>query len=208
MHIHHLVNGGHIISDFLRSIADTAKMTYDVTIHDYYLICPRINLIDQRGSYCGEPAVSACDDCVAANGSWLGRFSVGLWREQSARLLRGARKVFVPSKDVAMRVSRHFPGVTASIRPHPDEARSIIVRGISERVAKMAPRRAAVIGAIGPHKGAAVLYRTAEYAKRFALPIDFVVIGCTDRDSEFQISAMWSSPVLTKSGRAPVATIS
>ena len=93
MHIHHVVGGGHSVSDCLRWIATEAKLQYDITIHDYYLICPRINLVDQRGIYCGEPSVQQCEKCVAANGSWLGQFSVGLWREQSARLLHGARKI-------------------------------------------------------------------------------------------------------------------
>ena len=185
MHIHHLVGAGHAASDMMRAIASAAEITYDVTVHDYYLICPRINLIDESGFYCGEPAVSACDSCVVANGSWLGRFPVGPWREQSARLLHGARKVFAPSKDVAARVTRYFPGVTTSVVSHPDDARSILVRGVSGWIAPMVPRRVAVIGTIGPHKGAAVLHRTAEYARRCALPINFVVIGQTDRDSEF-----------------------
>jgi len=30
---------------------------YDVFVHDYAWVCPRITLIDGSGRYCGEPAI-------------------------------------------------------------------------------------------------------------------------------------------------------
>jgi hypothetical protein len=45
---------------------------YDVFVHDYAWICPRVTLIDGSGRYCGEPAVAVCQACVRRNGSNLG----------------------------------------------------------------------------------------------------------------------------------------
>ena len=58
---------------------------YDVFVHDYAWICPRVTLIDGSGRYCGEPAVSVCQVCVRRNGSHLGEaISVPALRERSA----------------------------------------------------------------------------------------------------------------------------
>ena len=40
---------------------------YDVTVHDYAFFCPRIDLIDEAGRYCGEPNVEVCERCVSLN---------------------------------------------------------------------------------------------------------------------------------------------
>ena len=37
-----------------------------VAVHDYYAICPQINLLPWRYSlYCGEPDMAACNACIA-----------------------------------------------------------------------------------------------------------------------------------------------
>ena len=42
---------------------------YRVFIHDYAWICPRVTLLSGAGKYCGEPAIEACEACVAQHGS-------------------------------------------------------------------------------------------------------------------------------------------
>ena len=46
---------------------------FDFTVHDYFTICPRVNLLPMIDSqHCGEPAPALCNDCIAqspANGA-------------------------------------------------------------------------------------------------------------------------------------------
>ena len=44
------------------------RIPYDWSIHDYYAICPRINLLGARGRYCGEPDDAGCNDCLSRLG--------------------------------------------------------------------------------------------------------------------------------------------
>ena len=56
---------------------------YDWTIHDYYTICPGVNLIGERGTYCGEPDQAGCNRCLARVGDDQGRpvpESIAAWR--------------------------------------------------------------------------------------------------------------------------------
>jgi GT2 family glycosyltransferase len=154
---------------------------YDLFVHDYAWICPRVTLIDGSGRYCGEPAVTACQRCVRRNGSNIGeKIAVPALRARSDAWLRGARHVWAPSLDTATRLQRHFPELEVQVRPHatpkPPEA---AVRRPVER----ALLRIALLGAIGDHKGYAVLLACARDARARGLPLEFVVIGYTRDDA-------------------------
>jgi GT2 family glycosyltransferase len=154
---------------------------YDIVVHDYSWICPRVTLIDGSGRYCGEPAVTVCQTCVRRNGSSLGeKISVPALRARSDRWLRGARRVTAPSPDTATRLRRHFSGLTVHVQPH---AAPVAATPLPSRDARRKVIRVALIGAIGDHKGYNVLLRCARDARARRLPLEFVVIGYTRNDA-------------------------
>ena len=179
VHLHHLIGFDPVVRD----LAGALGVTADFTIHDYFTICPRINMVDDRDSYCGGPDVETCNACVKRNGSEIGSgIDVNEWRMESARLLSGARRVFVPSRDALARMEGHIEGVQWRLRPHP-ETMSREPEALGFRDGDPGgPLRVAVIGAIGFHKGAAVLAECAIDAAKRDLPIEYHVIGYTDRD--------------------------
>lgn len=154
---------------------------YDVFVHDYAWICPRVTLIGGTGRYCGEPAIAGCNACVRRNGTNLDeRISTTTLRERSAKWLRGARRVVVPSPDAAARLRRYFPWRAVEVLPN--SAGSFPFH----RLWPARPDgivRVAVIGAIGRHKGYAVLLACARHARARRLPIEFIVIGYTENDA-------------------------
>lgn len=153
---------------------------YDVYLHDYAWVCPRITLVDATRQYCGEPALRQCERCVKQNGSDLMEdIGVRDLRQRSARWLRGARQVFAPSHDLAMRYARHFPERSIEVRPIESE---VVVAPRRRREADPAPVRVALIGGIGAHKGYRVLRACVRDALRRKLPLEFVVIGYTEAD--------------------------
>lgn len=152
---------------------------HDVYIHDYVWICPRITLIDESRRYCGEPALAACEACVQRNGSNLEEdISVAQLRTRSARWLSGARSVYAPSADAAVRISHHFPTLRIQVRGA--EALPLISSTFTPTPAP--PVRVALIGAIGVHKGYRQLLACARDAAERSLPLEFVVIGFTEDD--------------------------
>ncbi|MFB9971373.1 FkbM family methyltransferase [Pseudoroseomonas cervicalis] len=149
VHIHHLAGMPEAAADFLRLACARAGLAYDVTLHDYMAACPRITMIDRGGVYCGEPALESCERCIARDGSPFGHPSVWEWRERFGRLLRGARRRYVPDADVAERLGRHFPGLGFTLRPHPEPA-------LPERpaTATAPPRGGAACGGDRRHRAA------------------------------------------------------
>ena len=187
IHVHHLADLPMDAADFFRIGAKRLGIHYDVTIHDYFYVCPRINLIDASGFYCGEPDEDGCTRCLSHAGSEFGAPEIWSWRDRYERFLRGARAVFVPDRDVALRLERYLPGLPYAIRPHPESA-----HGETAQAAAGAPggararRRIGLIGAIGPHKGSRLLLECARIARNRGLPVDFTVIGYTDVDAELE----------------------
>ncbi len=154
---------------------------YDIFVHDYSWICPRVTLIDGSGRYCGEPAVSACEKCVRRNGSQLGEaISVRALRARSTTWLRGARQVSAPSADTARRLERHVEGLQVQVAPH---AASILPAPLAPRQTPRQVTRVALIGAIGDHKGYQVLLACARNARARRLSLEFVVVGYTSADA-------------------------
>jgi GT2 family glycosyltransferase len=162
----------------LETVAELG-IPYDVYIHDYAWICPRLTLVGGAGVYCGEPPVEDCETCILNHGTALEEsLTVGGLRARSAWILSRARTVIVPSNDVHTRLARYFPGLPMRVTPW---------EGPINRASQPAPRlggrvRVAVIGAISIAKGYQVLLQCARDAAGRDLNLEFVVIGYTFGD--------------------------
>jgi glycosyltransferase involved in cell wall biosynthesis len=159
---------------------------YDWTIHDYFAICPRGHLNRADGSYCGEPEADDCDRCLGRLGDYNGSpvlESITAWRERFSRQLSNARRIFAPSEDVRRRLKQHLPELPVLLRPHFES-----LPEVSSLAAPLRPGdvvRVAVLGTIAPIKGSRRLLLCACDAMRRRLPVEFHIVGSTDRDEKF-----------------------
>jgi len=177
--LHHLLGHHATVLDLIAAL----DVPYDVHVHDYALICPRITLVGRERRYCGEPAVGTCEACIADLGSVSGEaISVAALRRRSGRLLAGARRILAPSHDAAARVRRHFPSLDVGVAPHGDDtllaAPAVPVVASCRGVA-----RVCIVGAIGVEKGYEILLECARDAADRDLPLEFIVVGHTIDDA-------------------------
>ena len=162
-HVHHTLG----LPESLFDALDERGVSYDWTIHDYHTICPRINLIGSGGRYCGEPDEAGCDRCLAQLGDDCGRQvseSIASWRKRYAGRLAGARRVFVPSADVARRLGRYFPGIQLTLRPH-EESLTIVDQTRATPSQADEAIRVALIGTLVAVKGSERLLACASDAR-------------------------------------------
>jgi len=127
-HIHY-----HSVIGFKNDIWDLPKLlnvSYDVTIHDYYFICPTIHLINNEDKYCNLPKETECEQCIKKSyfPYWVGDFfklyfhsSINTWRKIYEEKLRQARKVIFPSKSALEVLSRYIYLNNAVIKPHVEQ---------------------------------------------------------------------------------------
>ncbi len=184
VHVHHAGGFGLFGTDWIRSLPERLGCAYDLTLHDYAPVCPRLHFNLPDGHYCGEPDIDECERCVASFGSPNGYYPMWRWRPSWQPLLDGARRVICPSRDVADRMARYFPNVEYSIRPHPERLPASASHAPPANRRPGDPIRVAVPGAIGEQKGYALILECAEDARRRKLPIRFRVVGYTMNDAD------------------------
>ena len=167
--------------DRLASLLPGAAVPFEMHLHDYLPLCPRINLVDEGGLYCGEPDEAGCDACLAARGSSFGAPGIVAWREAHRRLLAAAAVVVAPDEDAARRYRRRWPEIEVRVRPHEVVAQPGLPAGWSRREGEVF--RIAAIGAITRIKGLEVLRACARTARAEGLPLEFHVVGTTSNDA-------------------------
>lgn len=175
-------------------LPEALGVPYDVSLHDYLPICPRINLIGESGYYCGDAQYQpdVCHRCLALNGfddeagsdlllrNKFAEFGqdVRTWRAHYARILARARRVIAPSQTVTDIFHAHFADLAMQVIPHPEVADSLPVTMPARQ-----PGQVVVIGAIGQHKGYDILLGCVRQAAVQGLPLHFTVIGYTRDDA-------------------------
>ena len=183
--LHHLLGHPPAVAEIVAALG----VPYEVHVHDYAWVCPRVTLtrpVGRAGApgpdhYCGAPALPACEACIATYGSLLDEpIGVRALRQRSAVLLHGARRVVVASADAAARLRRYVRGVMPCVVPLGDDA---ALPPAAAPVPVAGRLRVCVVGAIGPAKGIDVLLACAGDAARRDLPLEFVVVGPTTEDT-------------------------
>lgn len=181
IHLHHLSGFPQRMSRLLAKLARELRVPYDVTAHDYYFICPSINLTYDSGMYESDPSIDVSDEWASRNPTPADRTPIWEWRERHNTLLKEARRVFAPSEDCARRIQRYFPEVSIFVRPHPEKEGDAPNLYLKHRAGTTI--HVAVIGRLSNHKGLQVILGMARDAKERRLPIHFHVIGDADQAS-------------------------
>ncbi|NDY90898.1 glycosyltransferase [Ideonella livida] len=181
LHIHHLIDFPPSAGPQLAEVCADLGIALRLAIHDYYTVCPRVNLVDASGRYCGEPTASGCNQCLAADrlGETVG--SIESWREASAQLLAAAQRVVVPSGDVARRLRTLLPALAVEVEPH-DQITPAHVLQMPPPQEGM-PLRLLVIGAINRIKGFEVVAGLAREIRQQAAPISLGLLGFSSDDA-------------------------
>ena len=194
IHFHHTMD----IANCVLNLPKDLGIPYDYTVHDYYSICPQINLVTVQNHYCGEPSEGVCNRCLAITPSSNGE-AIQSWRIRHASFVNGAKRVFVPSQDAVNRIHRYFSEANIILAPHPEAA--IEKERIARRnifISNDEPLKIAVIGALNLAKGADVLEECAIDAKKRNLDLEFHLIGYAYRNliSAPNSRLIWYGPYL------------
>ncbi len=171
IHFHHTIG----IHPCFWQLPEDLQLPFDYTIHDYYLACPQITMTDLDGNYCGEPDDNGCNRCLNVRPA-PGNITIDIWRDECGKLINAASRVFVPSNDVATRMSRYFPNANLCYAPHEKElCNDVMIQPIA--LAATQSIKVLVIGALSNFKGADLLEACAIKAYKDNLPIEFHLIG-------------------------------
>ncbi len=181
VHTHSLVDFTPEAALDLHKVITELTAYWKINLHDYKAICPRINLIDEDGRYCGEPDEAGCNRCLLERGSDFGVKSIRTWREIHHDALASADRIVVPDQDVSERLSHYFPDVTFEVLPH----EAIDLKAVQVKMPIIMAEenlRVVIVGAIGKIKGFNVIMDCAKLVQQHNIPITFIVMGYTMND--------------------------
>jgi GT2 family glycosyltransferase/glycosyltransferase involved in cell wall biosynthesis len=171
-HIHHLMS----MDVDVRALLHRLDIPFDVTVHDYFAICPQVNLLPLlQGEYCGEPDIARCNACIA-NRSCHGARDIVSWRMSQAWQFLESERVICPSEDVRNRLARYGFDRRAIMAPHEPVVGPWKLSPPS--LARSRPLRVAILGILAYHKGAITALSVASTCDPARLSIH--VIGRAD----------------------------
>jgi len=183
VHVHHLMS----MDVDARALLHHLGVPFDVTVHDYFAICPQVNLLPWlQGAYCGEPDVAGCNACIADRPSHGARDIVS-WRRDNMWQFLEADRVICPSEDVRKRLARYGLDRRAIVVPHEPVAAAPWPLS-SPSLGKGHPLRIAVIGVLANQKGALTVLTVASAAEHSELSIH--VIGYAEQELPQPLAAV------------------
>jgi GT2 family glycosyltransferase/glycosyltransferase involved in cell wall biosynthesis len=182
VHVHNISGSRERLQDALPKLG----IPYLLTVHDLQFACPTITLHRGDGFYCGAVTdAAACSACLAGQAGFE-RVDIVAWRERHRPVVQAAAAIVAPSRWAAETFQRYFPGVAVDVVPHGLPARAPR-RGGAVPVVLMPAEpvpTVAVLGAIGPDKGARRIERLAALATQRGAALRLVVVGYLDRQPE------------------------
>lgn len=186
VHLHHISGDRDRFLDAMPRVG----IPYGFTIHDLNFACPTITLHRADGFYCGaQTDIRVCGECLAGQPSFAG-IDIAQWRERHAAWAASAAFIVAPSRWAADTFRRYFPQSQVTVIPHGLPPRDARKPGGTQVV--LVPDddvpTVAIVGAIGPDKGARRVERLVALAAEREERIRFVVIGYLDRQQ-----AAWQS---------------
>jgi len=153
IHIHHLMR--HTFDCI--NIGNEYNIPVFITLHDYYLICPKVNLLDEEFNYCIDTrSDDKCRNCIKSSFGFDTYF-LKKWREEVLKILPKFSRIIVPSASAKEIFEREYNLDNITVIEH----------GMNENKAEVIVRHkkiqddtfnVAFIGGLAPNKGSGVIY--------------------------------------------------
>ena len=184
----HLHNLSRCRDGIITALANS-NLPYGYTVHDLGFACPTITFLAADGMYCGgETDADVCTRCLAAQPAFRD-IDIVAWRARHRHFLARSAFIIAPSEWAASMLTRYFPGHAIEIVPHgaPFESGATLPGVLRAGQTPVALPEddvptVAVLGAVGPDKGARRLERMVELVRRRGMRVRFVVIGYLDKE--------------------------
>ncbi len=90
--VNHLIDRPVQMMMWMRELGARLGVPYDVILHDYFMLCPRIDLVTGHGAFCDVAPSEVCVQCVTTYGAEVGDFDPLSWRDDHLAFLAGANR--------------------------------------------------------------------------------------------------------------------
>ena len=179
IHVQHLI--GHPLDVF--DVAQKSNIPLFFTVHDFYTICPRINLLNENLEYCNQSNLGKCSTCLMETTD-LPLNYITIWRNNLSDIFKKCDKIIAPSSSAIKILNKYYPDI--------EKKCSVIGHGHNEEISSCKNNNVsrkekifhiAYIGVLALHKGSKVFYELANL-EELKGKVKWSIFGTSDIKAE------------------------
>lgn len=168
----------------LREIQDFSKknnIPIRMLIHDYFSVCPTINLLNWEERYCGVPSCGECNECLKKVKSLqnLEYETIEKWRTEWKKFMMSCREVVVFSEDSRKILDKSF-GKLDNILVIPHQIK--FLPKLDKKFKTTKTLNIGLLGVLTKHKGRLLISQLAQIIEKEKLNIRIVLIGSSSKE--------------------------
>jgi glycosyltransferase involved in cell wall biosynthesis/2-polyprenyl-3-methyl-5-hydroxy-6-metoxy-1,4-benzoquinol methylase len=161
-------------------------------LHDFFSLCPAVNLMDDEGKYCGAACEKRCNSCIPHNRSnaCLEYVSGSMWRNKWKEFLLCCDEILAFSDNTAKLFKKAYPDVY-HLRVIPHKPHFLLP--LDKKAKTTETFNIGLLGVLCYKKGLEVVKKMVEHIEKNHLDIRLKLIGVSDEEID--------SPVFSYTGR-------
>ena len=170
----------YLLLDFILKLKKVTNAKLTMLAHDYFSVCPTINLMGNGGFYCGM-LCNEKEDCLKSNAYICdSRYhSIKDWRSNWGRFLAECDSVIVFSNDSRNILEKAY-GELKNIKVIPHITNKMLE---VHKKFKMSDKiNIGILGVLSDRKGLKIVKEMLERINQDKLPVNIVVIGTSEED--------------------------
>jgi GT2 family glycosyltransferase len=162
---------------WLTDQSDIGDIPINIALHDFFMLCPSLFLIDSERNYCGLPDSATCHSCFSRLpiDFPVGTDSIAEWRATWKKALAMINSIVAFSNSTRDLFTRIYPEYAEKIVVRPHSMARFRHQSISVDLSK--PLHIGVVGSIGWQKGWNIVKQLCEEIDSHRLPYRVTVIG-------------------------------
>jgi glycosyltransferase involved in cell wall biosynthesis len=199
VYINHLIWANHFSEVFYEIASACSSIELHIYLHDFFTLCPTVNLLDYKGKYCGVPYYTDCSNCInnyvqSSNATKFAKKQMSLylpelggdirnWRYLWLKIFDQAVSIIVPSGSTAEIFRRAYGGQYNQkivVKPHGVKETSRI--NPKNQITKTSFMNVYLLGYIDEHKGFKILKELIDRTADARINVCYHVLGWFEYD--------------------------
>lgn len=171
----------YLMLDEIRDFSKKNNVPVKMLIHDYFCVCPTINLLNDREVYCGVPEYKECNECLKRVKSLqsLEYESMERWRKEWGEFMRCCCEVIVFSEDSKNIIEKVFGTLdNILVIPHQIE----YLPKVEKKYKTTKTLNIGLLGVLTKHKGRSLVTQMVRIIEREKLNVRIILIGSSSKE--------------------------
>jgi len=196
-HVHHLLASGPELLTLLRRMDIPIVFSF----HDFYTVCPTINLLDETHTYCAGRCTAGAGNCplpakwFLPPRPWLKHRYVHQHRRRMATVLELCDAWVTASEASRKVITQYFPAVDDGRLSIIEHGRDLLRLELAKAPGPGKPLRAVAFGEFSPSKGVELILDLLRRNRAAGNPIEFHLLGQKKRDFQPEVlGAVYHGP--------------